>query len=117
MMNKLEIDVTLPLDQPYDVVRCRLVEALSDRTCATVEIASTEDLAFEGALGKNAAVALNGPALGAADGRRWTLTLGAAQFVGESAGAYRYELELFDPLWRLGFTRDIRVDQTDPDDK
>ena len=100
---KLDARLSLRIAASLSVVSCRLSEGLSERTHALVEVASVEHVDFGAALGDDALVEIVG-----ADERRWSLKVGAAHYLGDAEGSYRYELELFDPAWRLTFRMDTR---------
>ncbi len=101
------IDIGLILDVPqrYEVVACELVEGISELTHATLEIASNEDLDLSDALSSNGVVVLraHGDEI-----RRWTLKVGRVGFIDAMSDTLRYKVELFAPLWLLGFTKNTR---------
>ncbi len=78
-------------------------EGLSERTHATIEIASTTGVDFRPAVADEITLALSG-----IEDRRWTLRLGRAALVDDKDGSYRYRLELYDAAWLLGMSKTHR---------
>lgn len=99
----LTAEIHLDLPAPYRVVGGVVREGLSQRTHATVEIASVHDLDLRTRLAE--AVVLE---IGGLEDRRWTLQLGSAALLDEKDGSYRYRLELYDALWMLGLSKNTR---------
>lgn len=101
----IDIGLILDIPQHYEVVACELTEGISDLTHATLEIASTVDLDLSEALSSDGIVVLR--ALGI-EVRRWTLKVGRVGFIDALSDTLRYKVELFAPLWLLGFTKNTR---------
>ncbi len=106
------IGATLAIDGlgGFELVGIDLAEGLSDRVDARAELATSDDLPWDEALGRRADVAISGPAP-----RSFRLELGEAAFAGHQDGAYRFVVRLLDPLGKLALrlcTRKFRLATT-----
>ncbi len=99
----LTADLQLDLAASFRVVGGLVREGLSERTHATVEIASVEDLDFRPLLTTEVVLEVSG-----IEDRKWTLRLGGAALLDEKDGSYRYQLDLYDAPWLLGFSKATR---------
>src|SRR5262245_31948878 len=102
------------------VVGCTLTEALSDRTCAIVDVVSTEHIDFARLLPARSTLTIvpePGGGLVELVERRFPLVLAKAEHVGMERGAVLHRLTLFDVLYPLGLSkstrkwRNLRADQ------
>ncbi len=101
----LEIQVELGIDQPFEVVSCRIHEGISEVTHARIEVASMEDLDLERVLAEDAKILL---LLDGIVERTWTLKVGKAHFLTAKNDSLRFSIELFSPEWLLRFSKDTR---------
>jgi type VI secretion system secreted protein VgrG len=101
----IEIHVDLGIEQPFEVVSCRIEEGISATTCAKVEVTSMDDLNLEGVLTGPAQVVL---LVDGMEERRWSLKVGGARFLSAKGHSLRFEVELHSPEWIMEFTKDTR---------
>jgi type VI secretion system secreted protein VgrG len=95
----------------FEVVTLHVVEGLGERTTAFVEVGSHDDLEWEAALLGAATLAVDEVHTATRTplkSRRWTMVLGEVKFVEHKDNAFRYRLELHDPLWPLSLGLDTR---------
>ena len=104
-MNSSGLGMTLHLDvrQHVRVVSCLVTEGLSERTAATLEVATDDDLPLEQALASEAKIELSGVST-----RSFTLRLTAGEYLGHEDGSLRYKIELRDPLFLCGLSKHTR---------
>lgn len=102
---RVQIELTIDVNGHLRPVRCRVREAASELTHAVVEIATGDDVDFEPALGSDATLSIT---VGDVAERRFTLVVGAVEFLRVEDGAFRYEVHLHARPWLLGHTRATR---------
>ncbi len=107
----IEARLEIPGLTGFEVVSLEIREGLSQRTHASVEIASPEDLAFSSVLLEACTLTLErrSPATRTPIGSRvWTLRLGQARYIEHKDATFRFRLDLFDSLWPLGLGMSTR---------
>jgi type VI secretion system secreted protein VgrG len=90
---------------PVHVASAHLVEALSQVSHATVEVATTEALDPAALKGGSATLEL---LLDEVPVRRFSLVVGKVRFAGDKLGSQRFLLQLYSPFWLLRHTRALR---------
>jgi len=109
--SSLESRLEIPELGHFEVVQLRLVEGLSERTYAEVEIAAHEDLDWSSKLLEICSLSVEEVHTATRlplKSRGWKLRLGEARFVEHKDSAFRFVLKLHDPLWPLSLALDTR---------
>ncbi|HVY49489.1 MAG TPA: type VI secretion system tip protein TssI/VgrG [Minicystis sp.] len=99
----LEVTLRIEGEGPLVVARCTVVEGLSQRTRAHVEIATEHHVAFDRALAARATLAIRGPVE-----RAFALRLAGAELLKHEHGSLYYRVELCDVMGLLALRKNTR---------